>query len=133
MDDDDRGMGASPEHPSLKQAPRWLAPCGALLASAAVALSAYAARGAAAAAQSQLQLAAVFAFGHGVALAALARGPHRRIAVVALVLLLAGTLLFAGGLLASQAFDVRARSTPLGGLLLIAGWLLYAIDAWRIR
>src|SRR5688500_10820774 len=116
---------------SSRHASRWLAACGALLASAAVALSAYASHGVAAEMQSQLQLAAVFAFAHGVALAALARGPLRRLAWLALLALLAGTVLFAGGLVVAQAYGLRARVAPFGGVLLIAGWLLYAVDTSR--
>ena len=112
-------------------AAHWLAACGALLAAAAVALSAHASHGVTAAAQPHLQLAAVFAFGHGVALAALARGPLRRLAWVALLALLVGTVLFAGGLVVAQLYGVRARVAPFGGVLLIAGWLLYAVDTSR--
>lgn len=119
-------MRVSPQH-----APSWLAACGGLLAAAAVALSAYAAHGVSAAAQPHLQLAAVFGFGHGVALAALARGPLRRLALGALLMLLAGVILFAGGLAAEHALQVPAHTAPFGGSLLIGGWLLYAVDAWR--
>jgi uncharacterized membrane protein YgdD (TMEM256/DUF423 family) len=114
-----------------QHASRWLAVCGALLASAAVALSAYASHGVAADVQPHLQLAAVFAFGHGVALAALARGPLRRLAWLALLALLAGTVLFAGALVVAQLYGLRARMAPFGGVLLIAGWLLYAVDTSR--
>jgi len=114
-----------------QHASRWLAACGALLASAAVALSAYAAHGVAADVQPHLQLAAAFAFGHGVALAALARGPLRRLAWLALLALLVGTVLFAGGLVVAQVWEWRARVAPFGGMLLIVGWLLYAADTAR--
>jgi uncharacterized membrane protein YgdD (TMEM256/DUF423 family) len=114
-----------------RYASRWLAACGALLASAAVALSAYASHAVSAGAQSHLQLAAAFAFGHGVALAALARGPLRRLAWLALLALLVGTVLFAGGLVVAQLWELRARVAPFGGMLLIVGWLLYAVDTAR--
>ncbi|MCA0395180.1 MAG: DUF423 domain-containing protein [Proteobacteria bacterium] len=111
---------------------RVLAAAGAVLAAASVALSAYAAHGAAAEAQPQLQLAALFGFGHGLALAALARGPARRLlARASLVLLLVGTLLFSGALVAKYAFAGSSAPAPFGGSLLIVGWLLYAIDALR--
>ena len=50
---------------------------------------------------------------------------------VALLALLAGTVLFAGGLVVAQLYEVRARAAPFGGVLLIAGWLLYAVDTSR--
>ncbi|MEP6632654.1 MAG: DUF423 domain-containing protein [Luteimonas sp.] len=116
---------------SSQRLQRWLAVLGAGLAACAVALSAYAAHGVDAASQPRLQLAAVFAFGHGVALAALARGPMRRLSLCALLMLLAGTVLFAGGLAVAQFAGVATHTAPFGGVLLIGGWLLYAIDAAR--
>jgi len=110
---------------------RWLACAGALLAAGAVALSAYAAHAAVGDARASLQSAAVFAFGHGVALAALARVPRGRLGSAALLALLCGTLLFCGGLCAAHFLDVRARTAPFGGTLLILAWLTYAIDAAR--
>ncbi|WP_242108234.1 DUF423 domain-containing protein [Luteimonas aquatica] len=110
---------------------RWLACAGALLAAAAVALSAYAAHGAEGAAQARLQTAAIFAFGHGVALAALARASVRGLAVIALAGLLCGTLLFSGALVLAELAGVHARTAPAGGSLLILAWLLYAMDALR--
>jgi len=109
---------------------RWLSFAGALLAAAAVALSAYAAH-AAADGQANLGTAAAIAFGHGVALVVLARMPQRRMAVLALVALLLGTLLFSGGLLVAHIAGVHARTAPFGGTLLILAWLAYAIDALR--
>lgn len=85
---------------------RWLPFAGGLLAAASVALSAYAAHGAQVAARGNLQLAAVFAFGHGLALAALGARIERRLGRFAL-------------------------AAWLPGVLLIAGWLLYAVDALR--
>jgi len=104
---------------------------GAVLAAAAVALSAYAAHGAAQDAQGRLQIAAVFAFGHGIALAALGPRAARRSGTVALAALLLGTLLFSGSLAAAQLFGTPTQLAPAGGMLLIAGWLLLAADALR--
>lgn len=117
--------------PNERNGARWLVSAGAVLAAAAVALSAYAAHGVEGEAQTRLQTAAVFAFGHGIALAALARGSLRRLAWVALVAILCGTLLFSGALALAEIAGVRARTAPFGGSLLIAGWLLYAIDGLR--
>ena len=71
------------------------------------------------------RLAAVFAFGNGVALAALApiddACPVGQLALLALLL---GLLLFSGSLAAERACcDGRRRWRPIGGMLLIGGWL----------
>lgn len=103
---------------------------GALLAAAGVALSAYAAHADGAA---RLQSAALMALVHGVALAALGRRAHGALGRVALVALLLGTLVFAGALLGGHLAGWSTRPAPAGGLLMIGGWLLYAIDALRPR
>jgi uncharacterized membrane protein YgdD (TMEM256/DUF423 family) len=116
--------------PATTTMQRWLAFAGAGLAAAAVGLSAYAAH-VATAGQGGLQTAAMLAFGHGLALAALARLPQRRMALLALVALLFGTLLFTGGVFIAHATGLHARTAPVGGTLLIVAWLAYAIDALR--
>lgn len=108
-----------------------LVAAGALLAAAAVGLSAYAAHGVDGDARSGLQTAAVFAFGHGVALAALARGARRTLTAVALLSLLLGTLLFSGALVSRYLLQGPSMFAPWGGMLTILGWALYAIDALR--
>ena len=110
---------------------RWLAAIGAVLAALAVALAAYAAHAASPEAQSRLQLAAVFAFGHGVALAALARRVQLRSGRIALWMLAIGVLLFSGSLVAHVLAALPTTYAPLGGMLMIAGWLLHAISAFR--
>ncbi len=110
---------------------RAFAAAGALLAAASVALSAYAAHGADGAAQRNLQLAALFGFGHGLALATLARAAASRLERAALALLLAGTLLFSGALVAKYAFGGSSAPAPFGGGALVLGWLLYALAALR--
>lgn len=109
----------------------WLAANGALCAAAAVALSAYAAHAAQGPAQARLQTAALFAFGHGVALAALAPRSARALRRFALALLYVGVLLFSGSLVFNVLAQWPTTLAPLGGCLLIAGWLLYAIEAMR--
>jgi uncharacterized membrane protein YgdD (TMEM256/DUF423 family) len=109
----------------------WLAFNGALCAAAAVALAAYAAHGAEGEAQSRLQFAAMFAFGHGLALAALAPVAMRRLGRFALSLLYLGVLMFCGSLVMSVLAQWPTTLAPLGGMLLIGGWLLYAVDALR--
>jgi uncharacterized membrane protein YgdD (TMEM256/DUF423 family) len=109
----------------------WLAASGAVLASSAVALAAYAAHAAAPEDRMRLFMAAAFAFGHGAALAALAADMPRRLGRGALVALLAGTLLFAGSLVGAALAGLPTRLAPAGGLLLMAGWLALAIDRAR--
>lgn len=112
--------------------PSFLALFGGLFAAVAVGLSAYASHGVAdAQAQSHLQTAALFFFGHGLALAALASGTTRRMGKLALYVLLAGTVLFAGSLALGVLAGLPTRLAPAGGIALMSGWLLWAIDAIR--
>lgn len=112
---------------------RWLAASGACLLAVSVALAAYASHGAEGDAQARLQTAAAFGFGHGLALAALAPQARSRLAVALLGMLLAGALLFCGGIGASVLLGTRAATAPFGGALLIAGWLGWALAALRGR
>lgn len=112
--------------------PSVLAFAGGLLAAAAVGLGAYASHGVAdAQAQSNLQTAAMFGFGHGVALAALAAGTSRGLGKAALYLLLLGTLLFCGSLVLGVMAGTSTRLAPIGGMALMLGWVLWALDALR--
>jgi uncharacterized membrane protein YgdD (TMEM256/DUF423 family) len=110
----------------------WLAAGGAVLAALAIALSAFAAHGIADAhARGNLQTASLYAFAHGVALAVLAPAASRRLRVLALLGLLLGTLLFAGSLAGGALLGWPTRLAPFGGMLLMASWLLLAVDAVR--
>ena len=121
----------------------WLAAAGAVLAALAVGLSAYAAHGVADAhARGNLQLASLYAFGHGLSytefeygplrgLPALAPAAARRVPLLALAGLLAGTLLFAGSLAFAALLGWPTRLAPLGGTVLMASWLLYAVGVAR--
>lgn len=112
--------------------PSLLAFSGALLAASAVGLGAYAAHGMADAhAQSNLQTAALYAFGHGIALAALAAGTTRTLGRVALYVLLLGSLLFCGSLVLNATVGVSSRLAPVGGISMMFGWVLWALDALR--
>lgn len=120
------------EHPAPRRSPhRLLAASGALLAAAAVALSAYASHGLDGLAQSRLQTAAMFAFGHGIALAALAPAATRRLGLLAVSLLATGVLLFSGSLVFNVVAQWPTALAPLGGMLLVGGWVLWATDAMR--
>ncbi len=70
---------------------------------------------------------------HAVALVAMALGkkdPGRSWSV-----LLAGIVLFAGSLYALALTGIRGLGaiTPIGGVLLVAGWLMLAREAWISR
>lgn len=108
-----------------------LAALGALLAGAAVGLAAYASHGAEPAARERLLLAAAFAFGHGLGLALLAPDARRRLSQAACWSLAVGTVLFAGSLAGAALAGLPTRLAPLGGMLLMAGWLALAIDRLR--
>ncbi|MFT4249523.1 MAG: DUF423 domain-containing protein [Pseudomonas sp.] len=111
-----------------------LACIGGLLAATAIGLSAYAAHGVAdPQVQSRLQSAALYAFGHGVALAALGAMAKRALDKLALALLLAGTLLFSGSLVGGALWQLSTRLAPIGGVAMMAGWVLFAFSALRRR
>ena len=113
--------------PRVSVFPRVLAASGAVLAAAAVALSAYAAHAVDPAAQARLQSAALFAFGHGIALAALAPHTTQWFGRFALAGLLLGTLLFSGSLVAAHAWETPTTVAPFGGGLMILAWLTWAL------
>ena len=50
---------------------------------------------------------------------------------MALCLLLLGTLLFSGSLVAGALGGLSTRLAPAGGITLMLGWLLWALDAVR--
>ncbi|MBB5862941.1 DUF423 domain-containing protein [Xanthomonas sp. 3058] len=114
------------KHPSL------LAFCGALLAAAAVGVSAYASHGVTdALVQSRLQLASFYAFGHGAVLTALGATETRAFGRVGLYLLLLGTLLFAGSLVGGALLHWSTGLAPIGGISLMLGWVVLALGALR--
>lgn len=117
--------------PSAPLAPRVIAACGALACGLAVALGAYASHGLEGEAASRAGLAALFAFGHGLALLVLMRDPAGRLRLLAGGALLAGLLLFAGSLCAAVFLGWPTRLAPFGGLLLMAAWLMIAIDVLK--
>jgi uncharacterized membrane protein YgdD (TMEM256/DUF423 family) len=76
--------------------------------------------------------AARFALGHGGALVA-EEGRTSGLALNARCAIAAGVLLFSGGLAAAALAGLAAAVAPGGGMLLIAGWVLLAIDQLRTR
>jgi uncharacterized membrane protein YgdD (TMEM256/DUF423 family) len=109
---------------------RSFAAFGGVLCAFGVGLSAYAAHGVDGDMR-RLSIAAAFAFGHGVALAALASHAAHRLGAIALAMVSAGVVLFAGSLVAAALWRWPTTLAPTGGLLLIAGWLLFAVHSLR--
>ena len=79
----------------------------------------------------RLNTAAVFAFGHGVALAVLAPMAMNTLAKIALATIYVGVLLFSGSLVFNVLAGWPTSLAPAGGMLLMAGWVLWAINAVR--
>ena len=124
-------MHAPSPVPATPRAQRWLAAGGAVCAAAAVALSAYAAHASVGPAQARLQTAAVFAFGHGLALVLLAPATRGWLGRCALLALSLGVLLFCGSVVSGVLAQWPTTLAPAGGMLLIGGWLLLALDLLR--
>jgi len=112
--------------------PSLLAGLGGLLAATAVGLSAYASHGIAdPLAQSHVTTAALYAFGHGVALAVLGPTQQNTLGRLALYVLLIGTLLFSGSLVAGALWKRSTQLAPIGGTALMVGWLAYGLNALK--
>lgn len=107
--------------------PRVLAAAACLLCAAAVALSAYASHGVQGDAQRRLALAAAFAFVHGLAVLATASRTSFT-ALIGRTLLLAATALFSGSLAAAVFLQAGTALAPVGGVLLMLGWGILAVD-----
>lgn len=99
----------------------------ALICGLSVALAAYASHGAEGDSARRLAMSAAFAFAHGVALIALASRVSR-MAKFGKGALLAGVLLFPGSLIAAVFLHLPTTLAPFGGVLLIAGWIVLAVD-----
>jgi uncharacterized membrane protein YgdD (TMEM256/DUF423 family) len=115
---------------SDRTAPRWSGAFGALAGASGVALAAYAAHAAAGDAQRWLFTAAAMALVHGLLLVVYTPGGPR-IGGLARFALALGVLLFSGSLVAAHMYGLPTRLAPVGGSLLIAGWLFVAIDRAR--
>lgn len=115
----------------MSAAARTLAAVGAVACGLAVALGAYASHGLDGENARRAGLAALFAFGHGLALQVLLRADAGRLRLAAGVALLAGLLLFAGSLCGAVFFGWPTALAPTGGLLLMLGWLVIAVDTLR--
>jgi uncharacterized membrane protein YgdD (TMEM256/DUF423 family) len=109
---------------------------GAALAALGVALGAFGAHGLAHVLGPRelgwWQTAVQYQMWHAVALVALGASPLPRLRLPA-TLLGAGTLVFSGSLylMALTGWRWLGAVTPLGGLLMIAGWLVLGWQGWR--
>lgn len=104
-----------------------LSASAAMLCALSVALAAYASHGAEGESAHRLGMAAAFAFAHGLGLIA-SSARRSRLALVGKLTLLLGVLLFSGSLVAAVFLQAPTTLAPAGGMLLIAGWAILAID-----
>ncbi|HEY1899405.1 MAG TPA: DUF423 domain-containing protein [Steroidobacteraceae bacterium] len=139
-------MSAAPADVRASRASRLILVAGGLvmaLATICGALGAHALPGRLTPAQLQIYDTAVrFQFFQALGLlvlGAVARGGYSDALNAAALLLLAGIVTFCGSLYL-LAFHITlgaplivGLTTPLGGILLISGWLMFAIASWRSR
>jgi uncharacterized membrane protein YgdD (TMEM256/DUF423 family) len=111
-------------------AARAAAAFGALACGASVALAALAMHGAEGHAREQLALAALFAFMHGLGLVAIV-ARDSRLANLARAALALGVALFCGSLVAAALLGAPTAAAPAGGLAMMAGWAILAVDFLR--
>jgi uncharacterized membrane protein YgdD (TMEM256/DUF423 family) len=102
----------------------------ALFCGVSVALAAYGAHAADPMVGRRLSIAAAFAFGHGLALLVL-RTREGGLAIAARACFIAGTIFFCGSLVGAALANLPTGLAPIGGSLLMLGWLLAAIDLLR--
>lgn len=116
---------------------RWPQCWAALFGMLAVAMGAYASHGLKhlpADSQSALATAVQYQFWHALALLHVARMPAGRWRLLALTGFVGGVLCFSGSLYVLTLTPLRpGLVTPLGGLLLMSGWLGVLLDALHSR
>ena len=111
-------------------AARATAAFGALACGVAVALSAVAMHAAEGHDRVRLAVAAAIAFGHGLALVAIV-GRASRLASLARVAFVAGLVVFAGSLVGAALAGWSTAAAPTGGIALMLGWAILAVDFLR--
>ena len=109
---------------------RRLPALAAVICAMSVALGAYASHVASAPDQKRLAIAALFAFANGLALIVISPRDSR-LAMTGKLCLLSGIALFSGSLAGAALLSTSTVAAPMGGSLLILGWLLVAADYWR--
>jgi uncharacterized membrane protein YgdD (TMEM256/DUF423 family) len=110
---------------------RHFAAFGALACGAAIALSALALHARVGDHErEQLAIAAAMAFGHGLALVAIAVRASR-LATLARIGFVAGIVLFCGSLIGAALQGWPTTLAPAGGIALMLGWAILAIDLLR--
>jgi uncharacterized membrane protein YgdD (TMEM256/DUF423 family) len=126
------------EHSDRAVTPRSLAVAAALLGATGVALGAFGAHALADLLRPErlvtFETAVRYQLLHAVALLALATLAERRPRVArAGALMAAGTVVFSGSLYALVASDLGlfGMVAPVGGTLLVLGWLAAGLGAWR--
>ena len=116
--------------------PRWILVSGALLAAIGVGCGAFGAHGLrdilGPVRLGWWNTAVQYQMWHAVALVAIAALPLQGRGAPA-ALLASGTTIFAGTLYVMALTDLRwlGAVTPIGGLLMVAGWAMFAWRAWR--
>jgi uncharacterized membrane protein YgdD (TMEM256/DUF423 family) len=109
---------------------RTFAASGALACGIAVGLSAIAVHAHDGQDRLRLGLAAALAFGHGLALVAIA-ARESRLATLARAGFAAGIVLFCGSLAGAALQGWPSTLAPAGGIALMLGWVILAVDFLR--
>lgn len=111
---------------------RFFASFGALACASAVALGAYAAHASLETlAKTRLDTAVLYLVIHGLALCLFAPRQRTRLDLAPLAGWAVGILAFCGSLVAAALWNTSTAFAPIGGIALIAAWLLQAIASLR--
>ncbi|HET6603394.1 MAG TPA: DUF423 domain-containing protein [Xanthomonadaceae bacterium] len=105
---------------------------GAALVAAGIALGAWAAHGLEPAAARSMHTAALYAMVNGIGLVALGRVGRGRLHRVAAWLITAGVCVFCGTLVLAATAGTSTATAPLGGSVLILGWVAAAVALLRM-
>jgi len=110
---------------------RAVAALAAIYCAAAVALGAYASHGLSGQPQIWVETAVAYLLPHALALFLLAQTASGKLRRAALFVLLIGVTLFAGSLIGAALWQWPTRLAPVGGSLLILGWLVQAVSVLK--